>query len=84
MDKTTGLPGAVYVVPVTTMSSSLAGLDVLIFSLAGLGALAAGLGGFVAGLGGSTVGFGGVASGVDVSTCISGPASSGLASHYGK
>ena len=55
MDKTTGLPGAVYAVPVTTTSSSLAGLDGLTFSLAGLGALAAGLGGLVTGLGGSTV-----------------------------
>ena len=80
MDKTTGFPGAVYVVPVTTTSSSLARLDGLIFSLAGLGALEAGLRGFVAGLGGSTVGFGGVVSRVDVSTCISSSASGGLAS----
>ena len=59
-DRATGLPGAVYAVPVITTSSSLAGLDGLTF-LTGLGALAAGLGGLVTGLGGSTVGLGGVA-----------------------
>ena len=41
--------------PVTTTSSSLAGLDGLTFLFTGLGALAAGLGGLVAGLGGSAV-----------------------------
>ena len=84
MYKATGLPGVVYAVPVITTSSSLAGLDGLTFSLTGLAALAGGLGCLVTWLGESTVGLGGVASGVDVSTCISGPASSGLASHYGK
>ena len=53
-DRATGLPGAVYAVPVTTTSSSLSGLDGLIF-LTGLGALAVGLGGLLTGLGGSTV-----------------------------
>ena len=57
----TGLPGVVYVVRVITISSSLAGLDGLTFSLAGLGALAAGLDGLVTRLGGLTVGLGGVA-----------------------
>ena len=52
--RATGLPGAVYAVPVTTTSSSLAGLDGLSF-LTGLGALAAGLSGLLTGLGGSTV-----------------------------
>ena len=45
--------------------------------------MAARLDGFVAGFGGSTVGLGGVASGVDVSTCVSGSASGGLASAPG-
>ena len=66
----------VYAVPVITTSSSLAGLDGLTFSLAGLG-------GLVTGLGGSTVGLGGVASEVDVSTCVSDSASGGLASAPG-
>ena len=65
------------------MSSSLARLDGLTFSLAGRGALVAGLGGLVTGLGRSTVGLGGVASGVDVSTYVSGSASGGLASSLG-
>ena len=83
MDKATGLLGVVYAVPVITMSSSFAGLDGLTFSLAGLGALVAGLDSLVTGLGGSAVGLGGVASGVDVSTCVSGSASGGLASAPG-
>ena len=41
--------------PVTTTSSSLAGLDGSTFFLTGFGALAAGLGGLVARLGGSAV-----------------------------
>ena len=71
--------------PVTTTSSSLAGLEESIF-LTGLGALVAGLGGLLTGLGGSaveprcsTVGLGG-AGGCEVSTSTFGSTSGGLAS----
>ena len=85
LDKATGLPGAVYPVPVTTTSSSLAELEGLTF-FTGLGALAAGLGGLLIRLGGSaveprysTIGLGG-AGGCEVSTSTFGSTSGGLAS----